>query len=149
MQIFFIETDRVVLLNRVDTITSTSERKWGTMNVDEMLLHLRMQIELALGIQVPEKRPSSYLSLPFFRWIALYGLAWPKGSPTAPEMDIRKRAITTSGFDGEKQLLLQRLYEIQQHQSFQPHPLFGKMSKNLWGRLIWKHIDHHLRQFGI
>jgi hypothetical protein len=29
------------------------------------------------------------------------------------------------------------------------HPFFGRLSGDEWGRLIYKHLDHHLRQFGV
>jgi hypothetical protein len=29
------------------------------------------------------------------------------------------------------------------------HPMFGKMTADQWGRSMWKHLDHHLRQFGV
>jgi len=33
--------------------------------------------------------------------------------------------------------------------SGQTHPFFGTLSADEWGKLTWKHIDHHLRQFGV
>ena len=30
-----------------------------------------------------------------------------------------------------------------------PHPFFGRMTGEEWDRLLWKHLDHHLRQFGV
>jgi hypothetical protein len=29
-----------------------------------------------------------------------------------------------------------------------PHPFFGKMNTDEWNALMFKHLDHHLRQFG-
>ena len=29
------------------------------------------------------------------------------------------------------------------------HPKFGPLTQSEWGRLAWKHRDHHLRQFGV
>ncbi len=29
------------------------------------------------------------------------------------------------------------------------HPLFGPLSGEEWGALSWKHLDYHLRQFGV
>jgi hypothetical protein len=30
----------------------------------------------------------------------------------------------------------------------EPHPFFGPMTVEEWDTLQWKHLDHHLRQFG-
>lgn len=49
------------------------------MNVEEMLWHLRSQLELALGIREQITNVRTYLSKPFFRWLALYILPWKKG----------------------------------------------------------------------
>ena len=29
-----------------------------------------------------------------------------------------------------------------------PHPFFGPLSSEEWQALQWRHLDHHLRQFG-
>jgi hypothetical protein len=28
------------------------------------------------------------------------------------------------------------------------HPVFGRIKPNDWDVLVWRHLDHHLRQFG-
>ncbi len=30
-----------------------------------------------------------------------------------------------------------------------PHPFFGNLNSEEWDTLNWKHLDHHLRQFGV
>lgn len=30
-----------------------------------------------------------------------------------------------------------------------PHTFFGKMTPDQWAILTYKHLDHHLRQFGV
>ena len=30
-----------------------------------------------------------------------------------------------------------------------PHPFFGKLTPDEWAQLMYKHLDHHLRQFGM
>lgn len=137
------------LRRRILSLTPTSQRCWGTMSVEEMLWHLRSQLELALGMRPLHTNVRSILRLPPLRWLALYIIPWPKGSPTAPEMNARKRNAEVQDLATEQQLLLQRMSEVLQAQQLEPHPLFGALSYNDWGRLIWKHIDHHMRQFGV
>ncbi|WP_424351099.1 DUF1569 domain-containing protein [Lutimonas sp.] len=28
------------------------------------------------------------------------------------------------------------------------HPFFGELNREEWARLVYKHLDHHLKQFG-
>ena len=149
MKTILKEPDRKIILERVSKLHSDSPRQWGTMTPAEMLWHLRSQLELALGILPQTTFVQSYLALPPFRWLSLYVISWPKGVRTAPEMNVRKQHPAVSNIDTEKVLLLQRLSEVISTSELNAHPLFGKMSKRLWGRLIWKHFDHHLRQFGV
>lgn len=140
---------REQLVNRIQLLAPLSHRQWGTMTVEEMLWHLRSQLELALGIEKQTTQMKSVLSLPPLRWLTIYVVPWPKGSPTAPEMNVKKSNPAVKNIEVEKQLLLQRLEEAAAAASLGPHPLFGAMDKSMWSRLIWKHIDHHLRQFGV
>lgn len=137
------------LRRRIQALTTATPRRWGTLSVEEMLWHLRSQLELALGMRLLHTQVRSVLRLPPLRWLALYVIPWPKGSATAPEMNARKRNAEVQELAIEQGLLLQRLSDVLQAQQLGPHPLFGALSRNDWGRLIWKHIDHHMRQFGV
>lgn len=149
MQTIFNTQDKAIIVQRLNQLTSLSNRQWGTMRVEEMLWHLRYQLELALGLRERKTLIKSYLSLPVFRWMALYIIPWPKGSATAPEMNVKKTNPEVMQFDKEKELLLQRITEVENATELGPHPLFGQMNKKMWGRLIWKHINHHLKQFAV
>lgn len=149
MQTIFNTQDKAIIIQRINHLSSLSNRQWGTMRVEEMLWHLRCQLELALGLRERKTMLKSYLSLPAFRWLALFIIPWPKGSATAPEMNVKKINPEVMQFDKEKELFLQRIAEVEKATELGPHPLFGQMNKKLWGRLIWKHMNHHLKQFAV
>jgi hypothetical protein len=71
-----------------------------------------------------------------------------KNSPTAPNLVISDQRQ----FDAEKQRLLQIIDRFvdggPQACTDHPHQFFGKLTPDEWGRLMYKHLDHHLRQFG-
>ena len=136
------------LVQRIEMLSSSATRNWGSMSIEEMLWHLRSQLEMALGKRSTHTNIRSYLRLPLFRWLAIYLIPWPKGAATAPEMHIKKANPALYSFEEEKRMLLTNLQDARDAEELHPHPLFGKLSKQDWGRLIWKHIDHHLRQFG-
>ncbi len=55
-------------------------------------------------------------------------------------------------FERDKQALLltiHRFANYPENKSFQASPVFGPLSRHTWGRLMWRHLDHHLRQFGV
>lgn len=137
-------------IKRLKALTESTERKWGTMTPAQMLRHCRSQLEF---IQNPKEDAKVYKTMLRFspvRWLALYGFPWPKNSQTAPEMDVTKKLVDTADFETELKLLLESLQNLYHAGHVEAvHPLFGKMGKNQWGRVVWKHLDHHLRQFGL
>jgi hypothetical protein len=57
---------------------------------------------------------------------------------------------TAANLDTEKNNLLQLLHEVRALSNefvWVPHPMFGKLNRSQWGRFMYVHIDHHLRQF--
>jgi hypothetical protein len=146
----FHPNDYQQILARIHALTASSTRQWGTMNVEQMLEHCAIQLKMALGI-IPESRKAgpAIFRTALGRWMALYAFPWPKGSATPPAMHMSTNGAVIKDFDFEKEQLLSLLQQVQQKESFHPHQFFGAMNKKDWGRLIWKHLDHHLRQFGM
>jgi hypothetical protein len=69
--------------------------------------------------------------------------------PTAPQFMVKDYGV----FESEKQKLTAMINKFQQggpgKLSQDPHPFFGKLTVDEWDQLQWKHLDHHLRQFGV
>jgi hypothetical protein len=59
--------------------------------------------------------------------------------------------VDSDQFEKEKQAFIETVHRFANHA--QPighfHPYFGKLSTEQWGLTSWKHVDHHLRQFGV
>jgi len=136
------------ILSRLAAIKADAPRVWGTMTPAQMLLHCRKQIGLGTG-EVSSK--AMYPS--FIQWMAkqTFGfiIPWSRNLPTAPEMV----AYGNDGldFNAEMQALctaVTAFNALPDDASLSGHPIFGKMTKEEWGRVIHKHLDHHLRQFG-
>jgi len=145
----FNTTDSQPILNRISQLNTNSIRQWGTMTLPQMLEHCAIQLKMALGITPAVPAGPALYRTPVGRWLALYAMPWPKGSATPPTMNMDTNGTTVQDFAKEKEHLLQLLGQVLQKDSFSPHPFFGAMDKKDWGRLIWKHLDHHLRQFGV
>ena len=141
--------DYETLVQRVNTISSFSENLWGRMTVNQMIVHLKDQLDIALG-HMPAKAQGNVLFHTIIgKYLALYVIPWKKNKLATPaEMDADKKGMVVTNFESDKHLLLIRMKEFMDATTFAPHPFFGKMNKKDWGRLAWKHINHHLVQFG-
>ncbi len=145
----FNETDYTAIKNRIHQLNMQSQRVWGKMSLPQMLEHCSIQLKKALGI-IPEgayEGPSMFRTAPG-RWLLLYAMRWPRGVATPSQMNMLSNGATVADVQDSKRVLLGLLEKVQSQQHFSPHPFFGKMDKKDWGRLIWKHLDHHLKQFG-
>jgi uncharacterized protein DUF1569 len=118
------------------------------MSVDQMICHLSDQLRIALGQISGKPRPGPFHN-PLGRRIAIDFLSWPKGKIKGP-----KEAFTTRPTSLPKDVvtlesLLDQFAARAGQRNWPDHPIFGRMSGPLWGRLTCKHFDHHLRQFGV
>jgi hypothetical protein len=145
----FNSQDAHDIVERINQLNEQNARKWGTMTLPEMLTHCNIQLKMALG-QLPESPPEgpAYFHTAFGKWVILYGFPWPKGTVTPSAMNMTINGVEAHTFTEEKTELLALLQEALQRDHFNAHPFIGALNKQEWGRMIWKHLDHHLRQFG-
>lgn len=146
METIFDKNTADILLRRIQTLTPQDRPQWGKMDAFQMLRHCVLSEEMFLG-----KRKYDRLFIGrLFGKMALGGIlknAAPlkKNQPTHPEL-----RITGSGnFEAERQKWISRLseYETYHNPGF-VHPFFGPMTREQVGWYVYKHTDHHLRQFG-
>ncbi|MCB9879073.1 MAG: DUF1569 domain-containing protein [Planctomycetes bacterium] len=144
----FDAAGRAAMLARLDALRPESARQWGKMDAAQMLAHCQRPLQVALG-ELPLKR--GLLGLLFGRMAKKMLLAsrpWKQGMATAPEFvvaDARDfarehaalRALVVRFGEGGPAALTKR-----------PHPFFGPLTDAEWQALQWRHLDHHLQQFG-
>ncbi|MEP7363580.1 MAG: DUF1569 domain-containing protein [Acidobacteriota bacterium] len=144
----FDETERQALLERAMRVETGTKPKWGQMNSVKMLRHLSASFEMALGELPCASKPGPMKNW-LVHWLVIDSpMPWPKGTPTAPELISQP----TAGVEEEQQRLRAALGRVAARGpsgQYAEHPAFGKLSSAKWGRLIWRHVDHHLRQFGV
>jgi hypothetical protein len=139
------------LVSRVQTIQPEAKRHWGLMTAHEMLCHLADSFRIVLGerpvVMVPANRVTRHL----MRLVALHvPLRWPRGIRTVPEVDPKRDGTRPSAFEADRQAVLTLLQRFAANDArYARHPMFGAMSRHDW--MIWgyRHMDHHLRQFGV
>jgi hypothetical protein len=138
---------RAALVERVRRLDPANTARWGKFSCPQMVTHLTDTIRMTLGeLPVVAKGPSLLRRTPV-KQLVIYALPFPKGAPTAPELLERRCA----GIDGEKRDLeaaIARLAARAGKREWPEHPAFGRLSPRAVGVLVYRHIDHHLRQFG-
>ena len=136
---------RKELRARVRGIETTRPPAWGRMSAPQMVAHVADSLRMAIG-EVPCAPKMSPLRYPPFKQLVVYVLPFPKGVPTAPELLARAPAEWTTEV-AELEGLVERIGTRGPAGPFADHPAFGKLSGRAWGALMYKHMDHHLRQF--
>ena len=144
--------DKAELVTRLGKLTPQSERRWGRMNVQQMVCHLGDACRMALA-QKAVSDDSSVLTRTAIKWLALYApLQWRPGILTRPEIDQHIAGTCPGDFRAdvaEVTTLLDAIAMNALRGTWPDHPVFGKMSSSQWLRWAYLHTDHHLRQFGV
>ena len=147
MRSILTASDRAEINRRLRSLSAVSVRQWGSMDVVEMLRHLRLSARMTLGdLPVPSSNKRVFQLFPL-KHLILYVLPFPRGAPTAPEL----KPGDGEGFEAEQAALLELLERIGTgpgEGAGPAHPLFGPLTRREWGVLTYKHVDHHLKQFG-
>jgi hypothetical protein len=147
MKTVFEEATVQELRERFEKLKANITNDWGKMNAAQMLAHCTATLQMPVGDIVVKKTPLSLIGW-MFRGVFRNEKPFGKNSPTAPEF------VTTDSrdFEVEKQRFVDAFQKLTKGpdavKCFQ-HPFFGKMTCEDWGRLMYKHMDHHFRQFGV
>ena len=142
----FDTTVKQEIIDRINKLTPQSQRQWGKMDAGQMLAHCQMPLGVAVGKH--KLKRNFFLSLigPLFKKQLYNDKPFKRSLPT------EKSFIMTDAkdFEKEKEGLLQMINSFSESpMSGEPHPFFGKLTKEEWSKGTWKHLDHHLQQFGV
>jgi uncharacterized protein DUF1569 len=135
---------RAALRQRLESLRPDSPRAWGKMSVDQMLHHVNLSLECALG-----RSTVAPLALPLPKSIVKFlvlNVPWPKGAPTQPEWVVGDR----HDFQAEHAKCLNLIDEFAAKpltDDWPVHSTFGTVGSDYYTRLHAKHLDHHLKQF--
>jgi hypothetical protein len=121
------------------------------MSAAQMLAHCSVSMEWAVGDRVPERMPLPVRVLGrVIKPMALREASeMRKNSPTAKELIVADER----DLDAERQRLAGLIDRIAAGGAAgctrNPHSFFGRLTPEEWSNLMYKHLDHHLRQFGV
>ena len=150
MKNIFDQSDTIELINRINKLTPASKPNWGKMAVAQMLAHCNVTYELVY--ETKHKKPKGlkkWLLKTFVKNIVVSEKPYKKNSRTAPEFLI----TSDKDFDIEKNRLIAYIRKTQElgdtyFDNKESHS-FGKLTKTEWNNMFYKHLDHHLTQFGL
>lgn len=148
MKTLFDAADRSALVARINALGAAAARQWGKMDPAQMLCHCGRALETATGDRPMKQKLIGKILAPLVRKSALGEKPFGKSSPTDPTFVVADER----DFAAEKARLLSLIDRFAQRDvaavGKETHAFFGKLTGEEWGELMYKHIDHHLRQFG-
>jgi hypothetical protein len=136
------------VITRIDKLQPTTQHQWGKMDVAQMMAHCSTTLDMAAGRLILPRLLIGRILGPFVRPIFSNDKLLSRNSPTDKKLVISD----PRDFGREQEQLKLRIREFQQGGEAQctkhPHPFFGALTPQEWSTGMYKHLDHHLRQFG-
>lgn len=135
---------------RMARLSPTSGRLWGTMTAAQALAHCSASMEMALGDRTPDRMRLGRIA----GWVVKPLLLrndepMRRGSSTMKELIVQDERE----LEGERERLSKLVDRFAaggpRGCTTHPHSFLGRLSPDEWAILTYKHLDHHLRQFGV
>ena len=149
METLYDKSGADLIIGRINQLTPESTALWGKMTVAQMLAHCQAPLRVAFGDLVLKRGFFGFLFGGMAKKKLLADAQFDRNLPTDPNFKIREK----KDFEKEKHELIKMVTKIAEKGptgiTSEPHPFFGKMTPEQWDALLWKHLDHHLRQFGV
>ncbi|MEO0333152.1 MAG: DUF1569 domain-containing protein, partial [Bacteroidota bacterium] len=134
------------LIYRVNQLTPATQNQWGQMNVAQMLAHCNVAYEMTYENKHPKPNAFVKFMLKIFAKPTVVGSKpYKKNGQTAPQFIMKD----TKDFEVERNRLIQYLKKTQELGESHFHNAkshsFGRLTKQEWSNMFYKHLDHHLR----
>lgn len=150
MKNIFDAKETEAIIDRINKLSPTTRPNWGKMSSDQMLAHCNVTYEMAF--EDKHKKPNSFTKFMlklFVKNTVVGDKPYKKNSRTAPQFLI----TNAKNFVEEKARLTDYLKKAQNlgedyFDGKESHS-FGKLTKQEWNIMFYKHLDHHLTQFGV
>ncbi|MEP1487878.1 MAG: DUF1569 domain-containing protein [Algibacter sp.] len=149
MKNIFDQKETNTIVDRINQLEPTTRPAWGKMSADQMLAHCNVTYEMVFDNihSKPNGFKTAILKL-LVKPIVVSEKPYKKNSRTAPEFLI----TDAKNFEVEKERLVNYVNKTQHlgadHFEGKASHSFGKLNKQEWNNMFYKHLDHHLNQFG-
>ncbi|WP_075343610.1 DUF1569 domain-containing protein [Tenacibaculum agarivorans] len=141
-------TDEII--GRINNLTTETQPSWGKMNVGQMMAHCSVSYETVFTDKHPKPNAVAKFFIKLFvKNQVVSEKPYPKNGRTAPYFLVTDER----NFENEKNQLISYIQKTQElgeaHFDGKESHSFGKLNKEEWNNLFYKHINHHLNQFGV
>ena len=138
------------LISRVNSLTSNTQNLWGKMNVAQMLAHCNITYDLVYTDKYPKPKGfKKFIIKLLAKKIVTGPKPYKKNMRTTPVFLV----VDERNFEKEKEFLINHIKKTQQlgtaHFDNKESHAFGPLTSKEWNTLFYKHLDHHLKQFGV
>lgn len=149
MKTIFDGQDLNELLERLNKLDTGSERQWGRMSPSQMMEHLARALEMGSGAKPMKQILPGKLFSRFFRNEFFGEQPFKKNRPTGPDFIVKDEPDFESTRERLRKLIADFHSLGETGTNGNVHGFFGPLTGKQWGETQYKHVDHHLRQFGI
>ncbi|RCS27205.1 DUF1569 domain-containing protein [Polaribacter sp. WD7] len=138
------------VIDRIESLTASTQPNWGKMSVAQMLAHCCVTYEMMYTNNHPKPNAfTRFILKTFIKKVVVSDKPYAKNGKTAPQFIITGE----KEFLAEKKRLVDYIYKTQElgaaHFDGKESHSFGVLNKNEWNNMLYKHLDHHLTQFGV
>ncbi len=135
---------------RIAQLKPDSERLWGKMNAAQAVAHCSAGLQLALGDKTPPRALVGRLMGWIVKPLALRNDdPMHRNSPTIPDLVVHDERDLGTERERLCGLIDRFVAAGPERCTTHPHSFFGRLTSEEWATLMYKHLDHHLRQFGV
>lgn len=150
MKNVFNKQDSTEIIERINKLTPETKALWGKMSVSKMLSHCCVTYEYVFETTFPKPGAfKRFILKAFVKNLVVSDKPYKKNSPTGPDFIIKDE----KEFMFEKERLINYIIRTQElgekhFDGLESHS-FGPLTSTQWNTMFYKHLDHHLSQFGV
>ena len=149
MKTLFDDAAYAELQDRIAGLSASSQREWGKMSPSQAVEHCARALEVATGRTEMKQALIGKLIAWAVKKKYIGEAPMPKNSPTGPTLIVTEEP----DFDTARLRLSELINDFyvrgESGADGRVHAFFGKLNGREWGELQYKHVDHHLKQFGV
>jgi len=141
----FDDSNYAEIVARIESLTPEARAEWGSMNVAQMLAHCAEVQEVGNGKSLAGTPFIVKMMKGFIRKMVLGDKPYRHEAKTHPQYVM----TDPKNFEEQKTRLINALDKLSDDGPVpKTHPIFGEMTGEERGWVSYKHLDHHLVQFG-
>jgi len=135
------------ILNRLDNLNVNSNRNWGKMTITQMLAHCTRAMKIANGETKLKRVFIGRIIGPFVKSFYYNDKRYPKNVKMGIDPFVPDKSLFEKERNELKGIIKVFSEGGESKSTTYPHPFFGYFTPEQWGKAVYKHLDHHLRQF--